>query len=113
MENEEYDDIIGASSTPFINRLAGTYALARQMYAIRHPSLPNYLALTGGSTFGIDSDCTDCSVPGTGVAGQLMATGLTWKGYMEDLPHPCFTGRRVRQLRQEARSVPLLPRDRA
>ena len=62
------------------------------MYAIRHPSLPNYLALTGGSTFGIDSDCTDCSVPGSGIAGQLTAPGLTWKGYMEDLPHPCFTG---------------------
>ncbi len=92
MENEEYGDIVGSASTPYINRLADTYALARQMYAIRHPSLPNYLALTGGSTFGIDSDCTDCSVPGSGVAGQLMAKGLTWKGYMEDLPHPCFTG---------------------
>ena len=92
MENEEYGDILGSSSTPYINRLAGTYALARQMYAIRHPSLPNYLALTGGSTFGIDSDCTDCSVPGSGIAGQLTARGLTWKGYMEDLPHPCFTG---------------------
>jgi hypothetical protein len=92
MENEEYGDIIGSSSAPYINRLASIYAVARQMYAIRHPSLPNYLALTGGSTFGIDSDCTDCSVPGSGVAGQLMAKGLTWKGYMEGLPHPCFTG---------------------
>jgi phosphatidylinositol-3-phosphatase len=92
MENEEYGDIISSSSAPYINRLATTYALARQMYAIRHPSLPNYLALTGGSTFGIDSDCTDCSVPGSGIAGQLMSNGLTWKGYMEDLPHACFTG---------------------
>ena len=92
MENEEYGDIIGSSSAPYINRLASTHAVARQMYAIRHPSLPNYLALTGGSTFGIDSDCTDCSVPGSGVAGQLMAQGLTWRGYMEGLPHPCFTG---------------------
>ena len=93
MENEEYGDIISSSSsTPYINRLANTYALARQMYGIRHPSLPNYLALTGGSTFGIDSDCTDCSVPGSGIAGQLTARGLTWKGYMEDLPRPCFTG---------------------
>jgi hypothetical protein len=92
MENEEYGDIIGSKDTPFINRLARRYALATQMYAIRHPSLPNYLALTGGSTFGIDSDCTDCSVPGQGLAGQLRARGLSWKGYMEDLPEPCFTG---------------------
>jgi hypothetical protein len=92
MENEEYGDIIGSKDTPFINRLARRYALATQMYAIRHPSLPNYLALTGGSTFGIDSDCTDCSVPGQGLAGQFGARGLSWKGYMEDLPKPCFTG---------------------
>jgi phosphatidylinositol-3-phosphatase len=92
MENEEYGDIVGSSATPFINDLARRYALSARMYAIRHPSLPNYLALTGGSTFGIDSDCTDCSVPGTGIAGALTAHGLSWKGYMEDLPHPCFTG---------------------
>jgi phosphatidylinositol-3-phosphatase len=92
MENEEYNGIVGASSTPYINGLAKRNALATEMYAITHPSLPNYLALTGGSTFGIDSDCTDCSAPGSGVAGQLNAKGISWKGYMEDLPHPCFTG---------------------
>jgi hypothetical protein len=91
MENEEYGDIIGSHDTPFIKRLAKRYALSTQMYAIRHPSLPNYLALTGGSTFGIDSDCTDCSVPGGGIAAQLTAHGLGWKGYMEGLPRPCFT----------------------
>jgi phosphatidylinositol-3-phosphatase len=92
MENEEYGDIVGSRATPYINGLARRYALARQMYAIRHPSLPNYLALTGGSTFGIDSDCTDCTAPGAGLAGQLTARHISWKAYMEDLPHPCFTG---------------------
>jgi hypothetical protein len=92
MENEEYGDVIGSSSTPFINGLARTYGLATRAFAITHPSLPNYLALTGGSTFGIDSDCTDCSVPGAGLAGQLRAHDIGWKAYMEDLPHPCFTG---------------------
>ena len=92
MENEEYGDVIGSSSTPYINDLANTYALATSSYAITHPSLPNYLALTAGSTFGISSDCTDCSVPGAGLAGQLQARGITWKAYMEDLPHTCFTG---------------------
>jgi hypothetical protein len=92
MENEEYGDVIGSSSTPFINRLARTYGLATRAFAITHPSLPNYLAMTGGSTFGIDSDCTDCSVPGAGLAGQLQAHDIGWKAYMEDLPHPCFSG---------------------
>ncbi len=92
MENEEFGDIIGSSSTPYINGLAKRYALARSAYAIRHPSLPNYLALTGGSTFGITSDCSDCSVPGSGLAGQLHASNLSWTAYMEDLPHPCYAG---------------------
>ncbi|HEY5188000.1 MAG TPA: alkaline phosphatase family protein [Solirubrobacteraceae bacterium] len=92
MENEEFSDIIGSPATPFINRLASRYALARSMFAISHPSLPNYLALTGGSTFGITSDCTDCSVAAPGLAGQLVAAHVSWKAYMEDLPRPCFTG---------------------
>jgi hypothetical protein len=92
MENEEYGDIIGSRSTPYINGLARRYALATQMYAIAHPSLPNYLALTGGSTDGITSDCTGCTVPGSGLAGQLSAKRISWKAYMEDLPYPCFKG---------------------
>jgi len=92
MENEEYGDIIGSRSTPYINRLSRRYGLVASMYAITHPSLPNYLALTGGSTFGIDSDCTDCSVASAGLPTQLSRAGISWKAYMEDLPHPCFTG---------------------
>lgn len=92
MENEEFGDIVGSHSTPYITGFARRYALARSAYAITHPSLPNYLALTGGSTFGINSDCTDCSVPGSGLAGQLHSRNLSWKAYMEDLPHPCFQG---------------------
>jgi hypothetical protein len=92
MENAEYGEVIGGSAAPYINRLARTYALATRSYAIAHPSLPNYLALTGGSTFDISSDCTDCSVPGAGLAGQLQSRHVSWKAYMEGLPHPCFTG---------------------
>ena len=92
MENEEYGAVIGSSSAPYINGLARTYALATRAFAITHPSLPNYLALITGSTFGIDSDCTDCSAPGAGLPGELKANAISWKAYLEDLPHPCFTG---------------------
>jgi hypothetical protein len=92
MENEEFADIIGSDQAPYINSLAHRFALARSSFAISHPSLPNYLALTGGSTFGIDSDCTDCQVTATSIVDQLERAGLSWKAYMEDLPHPCFTG---------------------
>ncbi len=92
MENEEYGDIIGSPSAPFINALARRSALATEMFAVGHPSLPNYLALTGGSTAGITSDCTDCSVAGGGLAGQLAGAGIGWRAYMEDLPRPCYRG---------------------
>ena len=92
MENADYSDVIGSRDAPFLNALTRRYGVVTRAYAISHPSLPNYLALTGGSTFGIGSDCTDCSVPGSGIAGQLDSHGISWKAYMEDLPHPCFTG---------------------
>jgi phosphatidylinositol-3-phosphatase len=92
MENEEYGDIVGTRATPFIDRLAARYALARQMYAVTHPSLPNYLALTGGSTFGITSDCTDCRVRASSLVDQLARAQISWRAYMEGLPRSCFTG---------------------
>ena len=92
MENEEYGAIIGSRSAPYINSLARQYALATGMYATTHPSLPNYLALTGGSTFGMASDCTDCSVGATSIVDQLDRAHLSWRAYMEDLPRQCFTG---------------------
>lgn len=92
MENEEYDSIVNSPSTPYINALARNYALAGEMFATSHPSLPNYLALTGGSTAGISSDCTDCVVGGGGLAGQLQRAQIPWKAYMEGLPRPCFLG---------------------
>jgi hypothetical protein len=92
MENKEFGDVIGSRHAPYIRRLARRYALASRLFAVSHPSLPNYLALTGGSTAGIDSDCTDCSVGGSGIAGQLSLKRISWRAYMEDLPHACFKG---------------------
>ena len=43
----------GSPEAPFLNALARRGALATRYYATAHPSLPNYLALLGGSTFGI------------------------------------------------------------
>ena len=92
MENEEYRNIIGSRSSPYINALARRYAVPTGMYAITHPSLPNYLALTGGSTFGITNDCTGCSVGSHGLVDQFKAAHVSWRAYMEDLRRPCFAG---------------------
>ena len=92
MENHEYGDIIGSGDAPYLNRLAATYGLATSYYAIRHPSLPNYLALISGSTQGITDDCATCSVDAPNLMDQLEAHHKTWGAYIEDLPSPCFNG---------------------
>jgi hypothetical protein len=92
MENHDYGDVIGNPDAPYINDLADRYALATNYYAVSHPSLPNYLALLGGSTFGIDSDCTTCVVPKRSLVDQLQAHRISWKAYMQGMPSACFKG---------------------
>jgi hypothetical protein len=92
MENKEGTDVLGSSQSPFVNALARRYAVATQSYAVTHPSLPNYLALTSGSTHGIASDCTSCGVSGPDLAGQLTRAGISWKAYLEGYPGRCFLG---------------------
>jgi hypothetical protein len=92
MENEESNSVVGNLAAPYINGLASRYGLATNYYAISHPSLPNYLALTAGSTFGINSDCTTCYLSATNIADQVEASGRSWRAYMEDMPSACYTG---------------------
>jgi phosphatidylinositol-3-phosphatase len=92
MENAEYQEVIGSSAAPYVNSLARRYALATNSFAITHPSLPNYLALTSGTTHGITSDCTGCRVSAPNIVDQLEAARISWKAYLEDVPAPCFRG---------------------
>lgn len=91
-ENEEYDDVIGNSLMPNFNKLANEHTLLTQYYAVRHPSLPNYIALMGGNTFGITNDCTGCFINAPSLPDLIEASGRTWKTYQEDMPSPCFVG---------------------
>jgi phosphatidylinositol-3-phosphatase len=92
MENAEFGEVIHNSAAPYINGLARRYGLATAGYAITHPSLPNYIALTSGTTGGIESDCTSCTVGASNIVDQLEAAGISWRAYFEDMPSPCFTG---------------------
>ena len=92
LENHEYDQVVGNPEAPYLNRLARRGTLATNYYAVAHPSLPNYLALLGGSTFGIAENCTECAARGANLPSQLSRTGISWRAYMEDLPYPCFGG---------------------
>ncbi|HEY3766138.1 MAG TPA: hypothetical protein VGL44_13360, partial [Gaiellales bacterium] len=53
-------------------------------------SLPNYLAVTGGTTGSVTGDCLpggSCSVPGGGIFGQVGPS--QWRVWAESMPQAC------------------------
>lgn len=91
-ENMDLDQVVGSPDAPIFTQLARSGASLRGYRGITHPSLPNYLALVSGSTQGISSDCTRCTVAARSLADTLEASGRTWKTYAEGLPRPGWTG---------------------
>ena len=73
-----------ALRSPTIERLAAKYQLVTNYNAVSSPSLPNYLAMTSGSTWGITDDSYH-ALPAGGLGAQLTAAGVSWRAYMEGL----------------------------
>jgi acid phosphatase len=91
MENRSYGSIVGSASAPYLNGLIAGYGLATGYYAVAHPSEPNYIAATSGSTRGVRDDGRhDLSSPS--LFGQLDAAHLSWRVYAQDYPGNCFMG---------------------
>lgn len=91
-ENKPATSILGSSAAPYLNSLASRSAVATDYSAVTHPSLPNYLALTGGSTAGITDDCSPgpgCEVHAPSIADEISASGRSWRMYAESMPAPC------------------------
>jgi phosphatidylinositol-3-phosphatase len=88
-ENRSVQD--AAAHMPFLMSQVRSYGTATNFYAIGHPSLPNYLALAGGSTFGVADDKGPDAhrLQGPSVFGQLVAAGRTAKTYAEAMPTNC------------------------
>ncbi len=87
LENVGYS-VVGSSSAPFFNQMASRCGLATNYYAISHPSLPNYIALTSGSTQGISDDGEPASHPlrSPSIFSQLASN---WRALVESMPTPC------------------------
>ncbi len=92
LENRSYGAVVGNPDLPTLNALAGRYGQAADHHGVAHPSLPNYVALLTGDTWGSRSDDPSQTFDHPTLAGQLEAAGLSWKGYMQGLPSPGFTG---------------------
>jgi len=69
MENKS-QDVLDSPGAPYLSGLARTYGYAADDMAIAHPSLPNYIALTSGSTHGVSHDWSP------GIPGQPMTYAL-------------------------------------
>jgi phosphatidylinositol-3-phosphatase len=89
MENSSYSDIIGSSNAPYINSLARECGMAANFFAEGHPSLPNYIAMTSGSTQGIDDDGSPLEHP-LSVPSIFEALGGGWRSLEESMPSNCY-----------------------
>ncbi|HET7466789.1 MAG TPA: alkaline phosphatase family protein [Candidatus Dormibacteraeota bacterium] len=81
MENHSYDDALGGAFTAQLARQAG---VASNYHAVAHPSVPNYLAITSGQTWGISDDIYR-RLPSRDLGDQLTAAHVNWRAYMEGL----------------------------
>jgi hypothetical protein len=87
MENQGYA-VVGSSSAPYLNSIANVCGLATQDYAVSHPSLPNYVALTSGSTHGIADDGEPSQHP-LSVPNIFSQLGTNWSALVESMPSSC------------------------
>jgi len=87
LENQGYS-VIGSPSAPYLNSLASRCGLATNYFAVAHPSLPNYIALTSGSTRGITDDGEPSVHPLTS-ASIFSQLGTNWRALVESMPSRC------------------------
>jgi phosphatidylinositol-3-phosphatase len=86
MENRSYSQAIASA---YVSQLAARYGIATDYHGVSHPSLPNYLALTSGTTWGIADDGFH-ALPAGGLGTQLTNAGIDWRAYMEGMTNGCF-----------------------
>lgn len=95
-ENRSLSQVIGSADAPYINNVlvAGGASMA-DMYAITHPSQPNYLQFFAGANQGVTTNddtsaITPFNTPNLGA--ELIAAGRSFTGYSENLPSVGYTG---------------------
>jgi hypothetical protein len=88
MENKGYNSVMGSPNAPYINSLAQQCGLATNFFAETHPSLPNYIAMTSGSTQGIADDNPPSSHP-LSVSSIFSQLAGDWRSLQESMPSAC------------------------
>ena len=88
MENEGFGQVADSAAAPFLRRLGSECGLATDYLAVAHPSLPNYLAMTSGSTDGVtdDADPIVHRLSERSIFSQLSGG---WRALEDAMPGPC------------------------
>ena len=87
MENHSYEEALQGAYTADLEKQVG---VATNYHAITHPSVPNYLAITSGQTWGVNADIYR-PLPPEDVGHQLTSANIRWRAYMEGLvPGRCI-----------------------
>ena len=94
-ENQDFRSLIGDTArAPYLNRLLHSGSLLASTFAEEHPSDGNYLALAGGSVFGVP--LTDpleenplYTIRAPSIASLLDTAREPWKGYLQSANGPC------------------------
>jgi phospholipase C len=81
MENQTPEEALLGSFTATLAAQAG---VAADYHAITHPSVPNYLALTSGQTWGVTDDGYHL-LPRQDLGDQLSQARIPWRAYFEGL----------------------------
>jgi acid phosphatase len=88
-ENQHYDDVFSRGLAPYItNTLKAEGANFTRMYGEEHFSQGNYFWLFSGSNhnIGFDDQVPTAKIHASNLGQQLIARGLSFKGYAEGLP---------------------------
>ncbi len=88
MENKAYSQVIGSSNAPYINAVADKCGSATNFHAATHPSLPNYIAMTSGSTQGITDDNAPSAHP-LNVPSIFSQLASRWAALQESMTTNC------------------------
>jgi hypothetical protein len=88
MENYGYSSVVGSPSAPYLAELGRECGLATNYRAVSHPSLPNYLALTSGTTDGIADDA-EPSAHHIGTPNLFAELNGNWRALEESMPVAC------------------------
>src|SRR5437870_4110229 len=87
MENHDLSDIYGPA--PYMTQLADQYSFSQHWASITNPSQPNYIALIGGSTFGVSGDGNHPNLNHPTIVDIIENSGHTWNAIAEGSGSGC------------------------